>query len=109
MTLTLNAAAARLNREMAQSEATIAEALIAATSLMHTAALAGKEFPEAPAVTAQSALIHLTKLVSGLLDARAEALRVHGKMLEISREMGATETPYCPDANPFETGEQLAA
>lgn len=98
MSLTKDAATARLIREMSASEACISDALVAATSLMHTAAMAQSEVTDVPAIQAQSALVHLNKLLGGLIDARGEAMRVHTKLLDIGREMGATETPYCPDA-----------
>jgi hypothetical protein len=98
MSLTKDTATARLIREMNASESTIADALVAATSLMHTAAIAQSEVADVPALETQSALIHLNKLLGELIGARGEAMRVHSKLLDIGREMGATETPYCPDA-----------
>ena len=74
MSLNMNAATARLIREMGESEATIADALVAATSLMHTAALANREFPDASVIKAQSALAHLNKMVAGLVEARGERI-----------------------------------
>lgn len=109
MSLTLNAATARLIREMGESEAAIADALAAATSLMHSAALANREFADAPMLKVQSALSHLNKMVSGLVEARGEAMRVHGQLLDIGREMGATESPYCPPKNALDGEEQRAA
>jgi ABC-type transporter Mla subunit MlaD len=99
MSLNLNSATARLAREMGQSEAAIAEALVAVTSLMHTAALANREVDDAPVVRTQAALLHLNRLIGSLVEARGEALRVHGQLLDIGREMGATEVPWCPDKN----------
>ena len=96
MSLNLDTATARLSREMAISESKIAEALVAAASLMHTAALAQQEVSDAPAVKTQSALMHLNKLLNDLIAARGEAMRVHGQLVEIGREMAATEIPYCP-------------
>jgi hypothetical protein len=98
MSLTMNAATARLAREMGASEAAIADALVAATSLMHSAALVSSEIPNAPVTKTQSTLAHLTKMVAGLVEARGEAMRVHGQLRDIGREMGATEVWYCPDA-----------
>ena len=97
MSLTLNAAAARLMREMSISETTVIDALVATTALMHSAAVAQQHFPEAPPVKAQSALIHLNKMVSGIVEAQGEARRVHSQLLDLAREMGATERPNCPD------------
>lgn len=98
MSLTINTATARLIREMGASEKTISDALVAATSLMHTAALAQHEIDDAPAIKAQSALLHLNKMVTGLLEARGEAMRVHGQLLDIGREMAATEVWFCPES-----------
>lgn len=109
MSLTINTATARLIREMGTSEATIADALVAATSLMHTAALAQRDVGDAPSLKTQSALLHLNKLLAGLVEARGEAMRVHGQLLDIGREMGATESPFCPEASAVEPKEQQAA
>ena len=109
MSLDLNAATARLAREMGQSEAAIAEALVAATSLMHTAALANRECTDAPVLRVQTALLHLQKMVGGIIEARGESLRVHGQLLEIGREMGATEVPWCPDPKAIDSNERRAA
>lgn len=109
MTLTTTAATARLVREMGTAEDTLAEAIVASTSLLHTAAIASRDNVDAPALKTQSALLHLGKLVAGLIEARGEALRVHGQLLEIGREMGATESPYCPPKNMIDTDQQRAA
>lgn len=108
MSLTIDAATARLTREMSASEATIADALVAAASLLQTASLASRELSDVPALGTQSALLHLNKMMSGLIEARGEALRVHGQLLEIGREMGATESPYCPKYQ-LEANHQQAA
>ena len=99
MSLTFNAATARLVREMQASEIAIADALVATTALMHSAALAQREFSAAPPVKTQAALIHLNKTLTGLVDAQVEAKRVHSQLLDIAREMSATESPFCPEAS----------
>lgn len=99
MSLTIDAATARILRELHASEATISEALVAASSLLHSAALADQQIGEVPALKSQAAFLHLNKMLSGLIDARGEALRAHGQLLDINREMGATESPYCPPRN----------
>jgi hypothetical protein len=109
MPLNKEAAAARLIREMGASETTIADALVAASSLMHTAALAQSEFADAPALQTQSALLHLNKLLGGLIDARGEAMRVHSQLLDLGREMGATESPFCPKNTGLNSQSQRAA
>ena len=96
MSLTIDAATARIVRELHNSEATISKALVAASALLQSAALAEQDIPDAPALKVQSTLLHLNKMIHGLIEARGEAIRVHGRLLDIGREMGATETPYCP-------------
>ncbi|MBA4767806.1 MAG: hypothetical protein H2049_09255 [Porphyrobacter sp.] len=109
MSLDINAATARLAREMNQSEASIADALVAVTSLMHTAAVASRTFQDGPAVQTQATFLHLNKLIGGLVEARGEAMRVHGQLLDIGREMAATEIPWCPDTKAVDDGERQAA
>ena len=109
MPLNQNTAAARLVRELNETEHTIAEALIAASALLQTAALASRDVPEVPVVQSQSALLHLGKMVTGLIDARGEALRAHRQLLDAGREMGATESPYCPPHNATDTEYQQRA
>lgn len=109
MSITIDAATARLIREMGASESALDDALINTISLMHTAALAQREFSNAPMAKSQSTMLRLTKLVSGLVEARGEASRVHGQLLDIGREMGATESPYCPDAEAFSVEQHKAA
>lgn len=107
MPLDINTATARLAREVGQTEASIADALVAASSLLHSASLAGRDIDDAPVLQSQSALLHLSKMVASLVDARSEVLRAHGQLLDIGREMGATESPYCPPRNEIE--QQQAA
>lgn len=109
MSITIDAATARLIREMSASETAIDDALVSATSLLHTAALAQREFADAPVTKSQSALLHLNKLLAGLIEARGEALRVHGQLLDIGQEMGATESPYCPERSATKVDQQRAA
>lgn len=96
MTMNLHNATVRLAREMDESETQLAEALVSATALMHSAALALRDVPDAPKLRAQAALLHMNKLVAGLVDANGEAARVHNQLLDLAREMGATEVWYCP-------------
>jgi IS4 transposase len=95
--LTVHNASVRIARQVSSSEASLDEALIQVTALLHSAAIAQKEFPEAPATRVQSALLHLSKTMTSLVEARGEMLRTHGQLLDIAKEMGATELPECPD------------
>lgn len=96
MTMNLHNATVRLAREMDASEAKIAEALVSVTALMHSAAVALRDVPDSPKLKGQATLLHMNKLVAGLVDANGEAVRVHGQLLDLAREMGATELWYCP-------------
>ena len=109
MSLDLNTATARILREMGQSEVAIADALVAVAALMHTAALANREVDDAPVLQTQAALMHLNKLLGGLVEARGQAMRVHGELRDIGREMGATEVPWCPDKNAMADEDLRAA
>ncbi len=109
MTLTTTAATARLTRELDTAERTLADAIVATASLLHTAAIASRDNADAPPLKTQSALRHLGNPMSGLVEARGEALRVHGQLLDIGREMGATESPYCPPRNMIDADQQRAA
>jgi hypothetical protein len=109
MSLDLNAATARLAREMGNSETAIADALVAATALLHSAALSGRAFGDAPAARSQATLLHLNKMINSLVDARGEAMRVHGQLIDIGKEMGATEVPWCPDKKASAADDRQAA
>ena len=96
MSLSIDAASARIVRELKSSEETISNALVAASALLHSAALADHDISDVPEVKVQSVLLHLNKMIHGLIEARGEARRVHGQLLDIGQAIGATETPYCP-------------
>lgn len=95
--LTVHNATARIARQVTDSEATLDEALVQISALLHSAAIAQKEFPGAPTLRVQSTLMHLGKTMTCLVEARGEIVRAHGQLLDIAREMGATERPKCPD------------
>lgn len=95
--LTLHNATARIARQVNASETSLNEALVQVSALLHSAAIAQKAFPDASATRVQSALLHLIKTMTSLVEARGEILRTHGQLLDIAKEMGATELPECPD------------
>lgn len=109
MSLSINAASARIVRELHASEESISQALVAASALLHSAALADHDISDVPGVKVQSVLLHLNKMINGLIDARGQAMRIHGELLDIGREMGATETPYCPPKTAILAEQQRAA
>lgn len=95
--LNIHNATARIARQVTDSEATLDEALVQISALLHSAAIAQKEFTNAPTLRVQSTLLHLGKTMTCLVEARGEMVRAHSQLLDIAREMGATERPYCPD------------
>ena len=98
-----NSATARLTRQMQSTESAGADALIQTLSLMHTAAVAQRDIRSAPEVS-QAAMIRMSKLVDGLVAAQSDTLRVHGQLVQISREVNGPEEPTCPDKEFFTTG-----
>lgn len=107
--LTLHNATARIARQVTSSETALNDALVEITALLNSAAIVQKDFPDAPAVQVQSTLKHLGKTMLSLVEARGEILRAHGQLLDIAREMGATERPECPDYLKRATIEQEQA
>jgi hypothetical protein len=95
--LTLHNATARIARQVNASETSLDEALVQVSALLNSAAIVQKEFPDAPAARVQSTLLHLVRTMTSLVEARGEMVRTHGQLLDIAREMGATELPKCPD------------
>lgn len=98
-----HAAVARLSREMSSSEQSIATALVDATALLHSCALAARD-NTAPAALVHAAFQRVQKVTGALVEARGEAARTHGALLDIHRATCGTEEPTCPD-NGFTTGE----
>lgn len=107
MSLDLNAATARLMRDIKKSETAVAEALVATASLMQSAAIAQRDVAGAPFVESHSIMLRLTKMTATLVEVQAETRRAHGQLLKIGQEMGATEEPTCPD-NVFTSAEGQA-
>ena len=105
MALTKTTALARIGREMSATEPAVADAIVNASALMHSAALAYRDVGEGSPVEVQKTFTRLLKLNSGLVEAQGEAMRVHGQLMDIARETGATEQPTCPDKGVFTTGE----
>jgi hypothetical protein len=101
------AATARLTREMLAAEATISEALVNTTALLHSCALAARD-NHASAREVQAAFMRAQKTTASLIEARGEAARTHGALLDIYRETAGTAEPYpCPDPSTTFTGAEL--
>lgn len=105
MPLDQNLATIRIIRGMRDSEDAIANALVAATSLVHTAALAHRDVGGASFASTHAAFKRLTSMTTGLIEAQAEAARAHSVLLKIGGEVGALEEPTCPD-NGFNTAHR---
>lgn len=103
-----NSATARITRQMKSAEGAVSDALCASLALMHSAALAQRDLGAAP-VRSHLALKSMEKLVGGLLSAQEDALKIHGQLVNISREVNGPEEPTCPDEKFFTTSEQAAA
>ncbi|MDP4574114.1 hypothetical protein Q9K02_03035 [Qipengyuania sp. G39] len=105
MPLKKTTAFARIGREMSATEQAVADAIVAASALMHSAALAHRDVGEGSPVEVQKTFMRLLKLNGGLIEAQGEALRVHDQLMDIARETGATEQPTCPEKEIIYTGE----
>lgn len=103
-----HAATARLTRKMKSTESAISNALVETLGLMHSAAIAQRDVRPDPAES-QAALLRLNKLVDDLLSAQSDALRAHGQLAAISREVNGPEEPTCPDDYVFTTGQAANA
>ena len=109
--LNIDTAAARLAREIIASEEAIDEALIRATGLMHSAALAQRDVGMTVSAQSQSTMLRMQKIAQGLIEARGEAARVHSQLTDLGRELGATEQPTKPDVGftRARSGQSIAA
>lgn len=103
-----NSATARITRQMKSAESAVSDALCESLGLMHSAALAQRDVRGAP-VRSHLALKSMEKLIAGLLSAQEDALKIHGQLANISREVNGPEEPTCPDEQFFTTSEQDAA
>lgn len=98
-------ASARIAREMLVSERSIATALVDITALLHSCAIAARD-NKAPAAEVQAAFLRINKVAAALVEARGEAARTHGALLDVKREVCGPEEPGgCPD--PTFTGAEL--
>ena len=88
MSMTVNAAAARLQREVPAAEASIDDALITLTNLMHTMIVARRDTGVA-ANTGQTAIARLAKAQLALVEASSDVLRVHGELAKVAQEQCA--------------------
>ncbi|WP_240344503.1 hypothetical protein [Novosphingobium sp. THN1] len=85
----------RITRDLHDAEAALDEALIRQANLLATMVRARRETPVGP-FTGQDALLRLAASQKAVLDASGELARVHGKLLDVGREMGSGLVDDCP-------------
>lgn len=87
----------RITRDLHEAEAALDEALIRQANLLATMVRARRETPVGP-FTGQEAILRLAASQKAVLDASGELARVHGKLLDVGREMGSGLVDDCPPA-----------
>lgn len=95
MTLTVESAAIRISRNIKSAEKALNEALLQQAELMSTL-VSARNLVSPDLLSGQDALMRLMKSQQSLLTAGNDLARVHGRMLDISKEMGGTAED-CPD------------
>ena len=91
MTMTINVAQMRIEREVREAEEALNEALLCQSQLF-TSMLAARRDIAAPVMTGQDALMRLSKSQQSLLSAGGDLARVHGRLAEIGAEITGTGT-----------------
>lgn len=95
MALTLPAAAARLRREFANTEATIDRLLLELGAIQHTIITARAE-AGVPIHAAQETLLRLQRVAAQTLSAQSDMFRAHDSIAKVGRELMGPEEPYTP-------------
>ncbi len=85
----------RITRDLHEAEAAIDEALIRQANLLATMVRARRQ-SDVGAFTGQEALLRLAASQKAMLDASNEIARVHGKLLDVGREVGSGMVDDCP-------------
>lgn len=98
----------RITRDLHETEAAIDEALIRQANLLATMVRARRESPVG-AFTGQEALLRLAASQKAMLDASNEISRVHGKLLDVGRELGSGGVDDCPPKGSLETSGNAVA
>jgi hypothetical protein len=97
MTMNKTIAQVRIARELAEAEASLNEALLRQSHLFTTMLTARRDTGVGAAI-GQDALLRLAKSQQTLLSAGGDLARVHGRMLEIGKDMGVIRMQEdCPD------------
>ena len=96
MTMTTTVAQLRITRELAEAEASLNDALLKQSQLFATMIAARQATGVSPAL-GQDVLLRLTKAQQTMLSAGGDLARVHGRMLEIGRDMNLVKmADECP-------------
>lgn len=85
----------RITRDLHEAEAAIDEALIRQANLLASMVRARRD-ASVGAFTGQEALLRLAASQKAMLDASNEIARVHGKLLDVGREVGSGMVDDCP-------------
>lgn len=98
----------RITRDLHEAEAAIDEALIRQANLLATMVRARRE-SNVGAFTGQDALLRLAASQKAMLDASNEIARVHGRLLDVGREMGSGLVDDCPSTGSLDDGKSNVA
>lgn len=96
MTMNLSIAQLRIAREIGAAEHALNEALLRQSSLM-TSLVSARCEVAVGAFTGQDVLLRLAKAQQALLTSGNDLARVHGRLLDINREVGGGGASDCPD------------
>lgn len=108
MTMTKSVAHIRIARELAEAEATLNEALLKQSNLLSTMLIARRETGTAASL-GQDALMRLVKSQQTLLNAGGDLARVHGRLLEIGKDLDVIRMEEDCPGSPSPTGFAEAA
>ena len=95
MTMKIEVARVRISREINDAETALNDALLKQTELFASLLRARRDAADS-AFEGQDALMRLAKSQNSLLSAGGDLARVHGRLLEINREVGGLASD-CPD------------
>lgn len=101
MSITINAAAARIGRQLPEAELSIDAALLASARLMESMLLA-RSAEGMQSCTGQTALMRLAKAQRTLIESQNDMIRVHEELRTIGQDIEAIsdDTGSCPQTRP---------
>jgi len=109
MPMNADTAKVRIAREINEAEDALNVALLKQSELFSTLLRARRDTAQ-KASDGQDALLRLSRSQQALLNAGGDLARVHGRLLEINREMGGAASD-CPDdwKAPMKLMDEIAA